>query len=97
MTNDFRYDVFEDSPDDPFAGRRDNGGGGAPRFVLTRFAKFNPIDGEDYCVKGVLPRSGLVVFWGPPKCGKSFFVFRARRRHTRRPFGANWALDFEGG
>ena len=45
------------------------------RFVLARFADFKPLDGDDYCVKGVLPRSGLAVFWGPPKCGKSFVVF----------------------
>jgi hypothetical protein len=46
-----------------------------PRFVLARFADFKPLHGDDYCVKGVLPRSGLAVFWGPPKCGKSFLVF----------------------
>ena len=45
------------------------------RFDLIRFADFKPLDGDDYCVKGVLPRSGLAVFWGPPKCGKSFLVF----------------------
>jgi hypothetical protein len=45
------------------------------RFNLIRFADFKPFDGDDYCVKGVLPKSGLAVFWGPPKCGKSFFVF----------------------
>ena len=27
-----------------------------------------------YSVKGLLPRSGLVVIWGPPKCGKSFWA-----------------------
>jgi hypothetical protein len=27
-----------------------------------------------YIVKDLIPRGGLVVFWGPPKCGKSFFV-----------------------
>jgi len=26
-------------------------------------------------VKGILPRTGLVVIWGPPKCGKSFKTF----------------------
>jgi hypothetical protein len=45
------------------------------RFVLTRFTNFEPLDVDDYCVKGVLPRSGLAVFWGAPKCGKSFLVF----------------------
>ena len=30
---------------------------------------------QNYLVKGLVPREGLVVFWGPPKCGKSFLVF----------------------
>ena len=45
------------------------------RFVLIRFADFSPLEGDDYCVKSFLPRTGLAVFWGPPKSGKSFFVF----------------------
>ena len=28
-----------------------------------------------YLVKGLIPRQGLCVIWGPPKCGKSFWVF----------------------
>src|SRR5262245_19639557 len=28
-----------------------------------------------YLVKGIIPRDGLVVIWGPPKCGKSFWMF----------------------
>lgn len=28
---------------------------------------------RDYLVKGLLPRSGLAVIWGPPKCGKSYW------------------------
>jgi hypothetical protein len=30
--------------------------------------------GANYRVKRFMPREGLVVVWGPPKCGKSFFV-----------------------
>jgi hypothetical protein len=26
-------------------------------------------------VKGLIPRVGLVIVWGPPKCGKSFLTF----------------------
>src|SRR5215218_3545029 len=26
-------------------------------------------------VKGIIPRVGLTVLWGPPKCGKSFWMF----------------------
>jgi hypothetical protein len=29
---------------------------------------------RDYSVKGLLPRTGIVVVWGPPKCGKSFWA-----------------------
>ena len=28
-----------------------------------------------YLVKGLIPRTGLTVIWGPPKSGKSFFAF----------------------
>jgi len=28
-----------------------------------------------YLVKGIIPRVGLAVAWGPPKCGKSFWIF----------------------
>jgi hypothetical protein len=28
-----------------------------------------------YLVKGIIPRVGLVVAWGPPKCEKSFWIF----------------------
>jgi hypothetical protein len=45
------------------------------RFTLTRFNKIEPLGCGDYCVKGFLPRSGLAVVWGPPKCGKSFWTF----------------------
>ena len=44
-------------------------------FGLTPFAEFKLGDHEPYLVKGLLPRSGLVVIWGPPKCGKSFWAF----------------------
>jgi hypothetical protein len=46
-----------------------------PRFTLTRFANIKPPDGDDYRVKSLLPRSGLAVVWGAPKCGKSFWTF----------------------
>jgi AAA domain len=47
-----------------------------PRFSLVKFSKIQPLDGDDdYCVKNLLPRSGLVVVWGAPKCGKSFWTF----------------------
>ncbi len=33
-----------------------------------------------YLIKGLIPREGLVVIWGPPKCGKSFLTFDATLR-----------------
>ena len=29
----------------------------------------------NYLIKGFIPREGIVVVWGPPKCGKSFWTF----------------------
>ena len=26
-------------------------------------------------MKGIIPRGGLVIIWGPPKCGKSFLAY----------------------
>lgn len=50
-------------------------GGGAPRFVPIRFSAIKLATDPAYLVKGLLPREGLGVVWGPPKCGKSFWVF----------------------
>src|SRR5262249_20912199 len=47
----------------------------APKsFPLTAFdqIKMNAEE-RNYIVKGLLPRSGLAVVWGPPKSGKSFW------------------------
>jgi hypothetical protein len=48
------------------------------RFELTPFSalKSDP-KARTYLIKGLLPRQGLVVVWGPPKCGKSFWIFDA--------------------
>jgi RecA-family ATPase len=48
---------------------------GEPRFELIPFEKIAFDTTPAYLVKGVIPRVGLCVFWGPPKCGKSFLVF----------------------
>ena len=45
------------------------------RFVLTPFSALRPNGTRAYLVKGLIPRVGLVVVWGPPKCGKSFWTF----------------------
>ncbi len=45
------------------------------RFPLTRFDQIPLSTVPPYLVKGLIPRAGLVVIWGPPKCGKSFWIF----------------------
>src|SRR5205823_2399537 len=49
----------------------------APRFRLIPFAELRPRSEPAYLIKGLIPRRGLTVIWGPPKCGKSFWTFDA--------------------
>lgn len=44
-------------------------------FKLIPFANVRLDPTPAYSVKGILPRTGLAVVWGPPKCGKSFWTF----------------------
>jgi AAA domain len=46
-----------------------------PKFTLIPFGSIVPTADLDYLVKGLLPTGGLIVTWGPPKCGKSFWMF----------------------
>ena len=48
-----------------------------PRFRLLAFSDITPDSSATYLIKGLLPRVGLAVVWGPPKCGKSFWTFDA--------------------
>jgi hypothetical protein len=45
------------------------------RIHFTKFGAIRLSTMTRYIVKGILPTSGIVVVWGPPKCGKSFWVF----------------------
>src|ERR1700704_5603271 len=45
------------------------------RLRFTPFSKILLSTASRYLVKGIIPNVGLVVVWGAPKCGKSFFVF----------------------
>ena len=45
------------------------------QFKLVPFDKSTLDKTPTYLVKGLVPRAGLTVIWGPPKCGKSFFAF----------------------
>jgi AAA domain len=47
----------------------------ATRFQIARFGTIKPDSTAQYLVKGLLQSTGLAIVWGPPKCGKSFWVF----------------------
>jgi len=47
----------------------------AVRFFLRTFDELTSAPIVEYAVKGLFPRRGLAIVWGPPKCGKSFWVF----------------------
>jgi AAA domain len=44
------------------------------RFPLVPFSEIQVSRSAAYLVRNILPREGLVVVWGPPGCGKSFWV-----------------------
>jgi AAA domain len=43
-------------------------------FELIRFDEIKLGNRRRYVVKNLVPREGLIVVWGPPKCGKSFWL-----------------------
>jgi hypothetical protein len=46
-----------------------------PVFPLIAFADIKlDTEARNYLVKGLLPSGGMVVVWGPPKSGKSFWI-----------------------
>ena len=60
----------------PTPGARPNGEGEKPpRFPLVRFGDVLMTTTSFYLVKDLIPRAGLVVVYGAPKCGKSFWCF----------------------
>jgi hypothetical protein len=46
-----------------------------PPFQLLPFHKLTLRTSAKYLVKGVIPRVGIIVVYGPPKCGKSLWAF----------------------
>ena len=46
-----------------------------PRIKLVPFDRIQLGADRRYLVKGIIPYPGLSVIWGPPKSGKSFWVF----------------------
>lgn len=59
----------------PLPEAKPNGAGKAQRFPLVKFDDVLMTTTAVYLVKNLIPRAGLVVIWGPPKCGKSFWTF----------------------
>ena len=45
------------------------------RLRLVPFEEIQLSTERPYLVKGLIPRGGLTVVWGPPKCGKSYWAF----------------------
>jgi hypothetical protein len=77
-----RLGVHELPPAYPDADKRaprPNGGKGRagekPRFALVAFDDVVMSTTSFYLVKNLIPRAGLVIVWGAPKCGKSFWTF----------------------
>jgi KaiC/GvpD/RAD55 family RecA-like ATPase len=51
-----------------------NGEDKSRRFHFRKFDEIQVNPGRAYAVKGLIPRHGLVLIWGPAKCGKSFWT-----------------------
>jgi hypothetical protein len=49
--------------------------GTGPHIRLIPFEDIKLSTGRRDLVKGVIPRTGITVVWGKPKCGKSFWLF----------------------
>ena len=45
------------------------------RFKLVTFDQIEMATSAAYLVRDIIPREGLVVIWGPPKCAKIFWTF----------------------
>jgi hypothetical protein len=45
------------------------------RYEFVTFDHLKATNISLYTVKNVFPHRGLAIVWGPPKCGKSFWVF----------------------
>lgn len=80
--NEFAAEELRENPSpewDKFMYDDMNGGGsdGESRraIPLVAFDEVTLGRKRRYLVKGIIPRVGLTVAWGPPKCGKSFWTF----------------------
>ena len=66
----------EPEPPEPEPEPEPEPGGGHPtRFTVTHFEDIKLNTSPSYVVKGIIPRDGLAIVWGSPKCGKSFWTY----------------------
>jgi len=65
-------DTYEDLKRRHTQGNGHNGD--ARRFRPVRFKEITLSTNRPYLVRNILPRDGLIVIWGPPKCGKTFWT-----------------------
>jgi AAA domain len=75
MDDDALHRLESYSP--PNSGERTDPRARPLRFPLTAFGEIKPDEDAQYLIKGLLSSSGLVVVWGAPKCGKSFWSLDA--------------------
>jgi hypothetical protein len=68
----YSWSAYESPKDHRASG---NGKAQIRTIELKPFSAIQVSTVPNYVVKGVLPRNALVVIWGPPKCGKSFWTF----------------------
>jgi len=74
VTDGFHEEEF--APDKSvLLGKRRGNSSDQTRFPLIPFRELRLGRTQSYLVKGVIPRTGIVTVWGPPKCGKSFWTF----------------------
>lgn len=58
----------------PFNNGHDPDSAAQYRFALLDASQLRLNKSSAYQVKNLIPAQGLIVIWGPPKCGKSFWV-----------------------
>jgi hypothetical protein len=81
MTTDYEDEDHMKVPRDGVPAANGNAGNAKqaappPRaFTLKAFSDIKMSTASSCLVRGIIPRVGLVVVWGPPKCGKSFWTF----------------------
>jgi hypothetical protein len=72
---DERADFIRQETEDAARGERAAPKGTDIRFRFTRFRDIELGTAPPYTVHGIIPRLGVVVAWGKPKCGKTFWIF----------------------